>query len=156
MALNNDPIYTRVADIQSTGAAGGAGVVGPTANTSQLGTGTNIYPVFIADATNGGFLSKLMMTAVGTVTATVCRVFISDATATVTSGALSGNTVSNTFLLHEVTLPAVTLSQTALGYRTEVPLNMAIPPNYRVSVAFGTSTGAANNGWSIVSIGGKY
>jgi hypothetical protein len=154
MAGNSDPIYSRQGDIQSSTLAA-ATLTGPTANTAQDGTGT-IYPVFVSDATNGGYVQKLTFQAITTTALTVCRVFISDATTTVTAGALVSNTSLNTKLFNEIQLPAVTVSQTANGPHLELPINMALPPGYKIAVAFGTSTGAATTGWAILAIGGKY
>lgn len=155
MALpNNDPIFSKVADIQASTLAA-ATLLGPTANTAQDGTGT-IYPIWTADATNGGYFQKITFQPIGTTALTVCRVFLSDTVPTVTSGALVSNTSLNTHMIHEITLPAVTLSQTAAGPHIELPLNMAVPPGYRISVTFATSTGGSTTGWSVLGIGGKY
>ena len=154
MAANGDPIYSRAGDIQGTTLAA-ATLLGPTANTAQDGTGT-LYPVFVADATNGGYVQRLMLQPISTVVATVMRVFISDTTATVTSGALVSNTSLNTRLVYEITLPAVTVSQVAAAPHFEVPLNFALPASYKISVSFGTSTGASTTGWAVTTVGGKY
>ncbi len=154
MPGNGDPIYSKVGDIQSSTLAA-ATLTGPTANTAQDGTGT-MYPVWTADATNGGFLQRLSFQPISSPALTVCRIFISDTVPTVTAGALVSNTSLNTKLFTEIQLPAVTVSQTASAPHIEVAMNMALPPGYRVSVTFGTSTGASTTGWSILGIGGKY
>jgi hypothetical protein len=154
MASNSDPIYSKVADIQ-TDTLAAATLLGPTANTAQDGTGT-VYPIFTADATNGGYVQKIMFQPISTVIATVCRVFIADTTTTVTSGALVSNTSLNTHLFNEISLPAVTVSQVAAAPHLELMLNMAIPPGYRLAVTFGTSTGASTTGWNAIVVAGKY
>ena len=154
MAANSDPIYSKVADIQ-TDTLAAATLLGPTANTAQDGTGT-IYPIFTADATNGGYVQKIMFQSITTTALTVCRVFIADTTTTVTSGALVSNTSLNCHLFNEITLPAVTVSQTAAAPHLELPINMAIPPGYRIAITFGTSTGASTTGWNVIAVGGKY
>jgi hypothetical protein len=155
MALpNNDPVYSKVGDIQASTLAA-ATLLGPTANTATDGTGT-MYPIFAADATNGGYVQRINFQAITSTALTVCRVFISDTVPTVTSGALVSNTSLNTHLLNEVQLPAVTASNTAASPHIELPINLALPPGYRLSVTFGTSTGAATTGWSVLAIGGKY
>ena len=154
MAGNTDPVYSKVGDIQSTTLAA-ATLLGPTANTAQDGTGT-LYPIFTADATNGGYVQKLTFQPITSTALTVCRIFISDTVPTVTSGALVSNTSLNTRLLNEILLPAVTVSQTAAAPHLELPINMALPPGYRLSVTFGTSTGASTTGWAINAIAGKY
>ena len=152
--VNTDPIYSKVGAIDSSTLAAGT-LLGPTANTAQDGTGT-MYPVFIADATNGSFIQKLTFESITTVAATVCRIFISDTVPTITSGALVSNTSLNTHKVGEIALPQVTVSQTAAAPHLEHALNMALPPGYRVSVTFGTSTGASTTGWSVLGIGGDY
>ena len=151
---NTDPIYSRVADIQSSSLAA-ATLLGPTANTAQDGTGT-IYPIWTADATNGGFFQKLTFQPITTVAATACRIFLVDTVPTVTSGALVSNTSLNTHLIGEIGLPQITVSQTAAAPHLEYALNMAIPPGYRIAVTFGTSTGASTTGLAVLGIGGKY
>lgn len=151
MALpNTDPVYSRAGDTQSAQNINSGTILGPTANTAQDGTGT-LYPVFQADTTNGGFCQKIAFQSIGTTSLTVCRIYISSIT-----GSWTGNTASNTALFTEVTLPAVTLSQTAQSPHIEVPINFALPAGYRFVLSFGTSTGAAGNGWSPIAIAGKY
>lgn len=150
MAANTDPIYTRIGDIQSYG-----GLIGSTANTAADGTGT-LYPVWQADATNGGFLSRLIFRAVGTggasaIAATVCRVFVSNIT-----GAWTGNTAANTWLIQEIGLTNMTTTNAAASLHYEVALNLPMPPGYRIVVGFGTSTGAATTGYIVTGVGGKY
>jgi hypothetical protein len=79
--------------------------------------------------------------------ATVCRVFISSSSST---------SATNSWLYDEITLPAVTLSQTAATSVFELPINVALDPIYLLYVTFGTSTGSAGTGYSIVTIAGDY
>lgn len=154
MASNTDPIFSRSGEVQSSSLAAGT-LLGSTANTAQDGTGT-IYPVFTADATNGGYIQKLSFQSITSTALTVCRVFIVDTVPTVTSGALVSNTSLNTHLFNEIQLPAVTVSQTVAAPHLELPLNLALPAGYRVAVTFATSTGASTTGWAVLAIGGKY
>lgn len=151
MAANTDPIYSRTPDVQGPGA-----VVGPTANTNQDGTSssTSSASLWVADATEGGFVSKVILKAVGSPAATVARIFLH-----MTSGAFTigtTNTAANTNLVAELTLPAATSSQTVAQNQYEIPLNMPIPAGYRLLIAFGTSTGASGTGYAATAIGGKY
>lgn len=151
---NTDPIYSKVGDLQGSTLAA-ATLLGPTANTAQDGTGT-IYPVFTSDVTNGGYVQRLSFQPITSPAATVCRIFISDTVPTVTAGALVSNTSLNTRLFNEINLPAVTVSQTNAAPHIELPVNVALPPGWRISVTFATSTGAATTGWSVQPIAGKY
>ena len=153
MAANTDPIYSKVGDVQSLNGA----VAGPTANTAQDGTSsaTSMYSVYQADATNGGWLYGINFASVGSPAATVARIYISSITGALTMG--TTNTAANTFLIKEVTLAAVTLSQTAASAMTQfVPINQMIPPGYRILVSFGTSTGASGTGYVVTAFAGKY
>lgn len=145
MPANTAPIYSIVGATDSVATNNSGLIVGPTANTAQDGTGT-LYKAFTAGA-NGSYIQKIRFRPVGSPAATVCRVFISSSTTT---------SATNTWLYDEITLPAVTVSQTAASSVFELPLNFAIDPNYLLYVTFGTSTGAAGTGYSVVTIAGDY
>lgn len=145
MAANTAPIYSIAGRTDSVAANNTGLIVGPTANTALDGTGT-LYKGFTA-GTNGSYLQKIRFRPVGSPAATVCRVFISSSTTT---------NATNTWLYDEITLPAVTLSQTAASSVLELPLNFALPASYLLYVTFGTSTGAAGTGYSVVTIAGDY
>ncbi len=138
MTANNNPIFTRSADVQWAGAALTA------ANTAKDGTGT-VSTVFIADATEGGFVHKLVARALGTNVATVLRVFINN-------GATNA-TAANNVLFAEMTLPATTLSEVAAQAAYELPVNMALPASYKINCALGTGVAA---GYALSVAGGKY
>ncbi|MGH6907508.1 MAG: hypothetical protein ACREDX_06580, partial [Aestuariivirga sp.] len=110
MAANNNPIFTRLGDVQWAAAALTA------ANTAKDGTGT-VATVFVADAAEGGFVHKLVARALGTNVATVLRVFINNGSANATA--------ANNILFAEMTLPATTLSEVAAQAAYELALNMA-------------------------------
>jgi hypothetical protein len=138
MAANTSPIFTATPDVQwATGAIAAA-------NTAKDGTGT-VVTVFTADATNGGYLHKLVARALGTNVATVLRVFINNGAA--------NTTASNNALLAEMTLPATTLSEVAAQPAYEVPLNLALPAGYKINCTIGTAVAA---GYMLSVIGGKY
>jgi len=145
MPANTSPIYSIVGAVDSVASNNTGLVVGPTANTALDGSGT-LYKAFTAGA-NGSYVQKMRFRPVGSPAATVCRVFISDSTTTGTT---------DTWLYDEITLPATTLSQTAATSVFELPLNFALDPNYLLYVTFGTSTGSAGTGYSIVTIAGDY
>ena len=145
MPANTSPIYSIVGATDSVASNEAGLVVGPTANTSQTGSGT-MYKAFTAGA-NGSYVQKMRFRPVGSPAATVCRVFISDSSTTSTT---------DTWLYDEITLPAVTVSQTAASSVIELPMNFALDPNYLLYVTFGTSTGSAGTGYSVVTIAGDY
>lgn len=145
MPANTSPIYSITGDTQSVAQNNSGLVVGPTANTALDGSGT-LYKLFTAGA-NGSYVQKIRFRPVGSPAATVCRVFISSSTTT---------SATNTWLYDEITLPAVTLSQTAATSVFELPMNFALPASYLLYVTFGTSTGSAGTGYSVVAIAGDY
>ena len=145
MAANTAPIYSIAGDTQSVAGNNSGLVVGPTANTAQDGSGT-LYKMFTA-GTNGSYIQKIRFRPVGSPAATVARVFIS-------SSSTTSSTV--TWLYDEITLPAVTLSQTAASSVFELPMNFALPASYLLYITFGTSTGSTGTGYSVVTIAGDY
>ena len=145
MPANTAPIYSIVGATDSVASNNTGLVVGPTANTAQDGSGT-LVKAFTAGA-NGSYVQKMRFRPVLSPAATVCRVFISSSSST---------SATNSWLYDEITLPAVTVSQTAASSVFELPLNIALDPNYLLYVTFGTSTGAAGTGYSIVTIAGDY
>jgi hypothetical protein len=145
MPANTAPIYSIAGDVSSVSFNNAGLVVGPTANTATDGSGT-LYKAFTAGA-NGSYVQKMRFRPVVSPAATVCRVFISSSTTT---------SATNTWLYDEITLPSVTVSQTAASSVFELPMNFALPANYLLYVTFGTSTGAAGTGYSIVTIAGDY
>ena len=145
MPANTSPIFSVVGATDSVATNNSGLVVGPTANTAQDGTGT-LYKAFTAGS-NGSYVQKIRFRPVGSPAATVARVFISTSTTT---------SATNTWLYDEITLPAVTVSQTAASSVFELPINVALDPNYLLYVTFGTSTGSAGTGYSVVTIAGDY
>ena len=148
MPGNNDPIWSKVGDIQA--------IAVTAANTSSQGggtIGTDIFKAFEADATNGGYVRELRWSlAESTIatasTATVGRVFVSS----VTSGT---TTSSNTHLIAEVALASQTPSSTLAGVPVVIPLDFALPPGYTILVT-NHAAPAANTHWKAVVVGGKY
>ena len=61
--------------------------------------------------------------------------------------------VVNNMFYGEVSLPATAVSQTAATVEIDYPMNLALPPGYRVLVGLGN---AVATGWYVMGIGGKY
>jgi hypothetical protein len=136
MAANTAPIYTLLPDIQWGNAAA--------ANTAKDGTGT-VITAFTADATNGGYVEKIVFRPLAAVVATVVRVFINN-------GSTNATPANNT-LVAEATLAATTNSEVAAIAGIEIPLRYGLPPGYRINFTLGTySTGSVQG----TVIGGKY
>lgn len=136
---NNQPIFSKIGDIQWSGASASA------ANTTKdLTTGTT-YSVFQADPTNGGYVQRIRFRPLGTNVATVARIWINNGSTT--------STAANNILFDEVSLAASTLSETSATSLTELPLNFALPPGYKIFVTLGVTASA---GYAVSVIGGKY
>jgi hypothetical protein len=135
---NNNPIFTKVGDVQwaNTITVGNAG--------SNINTGTS-YHVFASDGTAGGYVQRIRFRPIGTNVATVARVWINN-------GGTTGTTANNV-LWDEVSLAASTASATSALANTELPLNFALPPSYKLYVTLGTGVAS---GYDVTVIGGKY
>ena len=141
MAANTAPIFSSLGDIQWTISAM------TTANTTKDLTSGTIYLVFTSDATNGGFVQRIRFRSLGTNSnGTVARVWINNGLTTATA--------ANNTLFDEITLTSITNSETSSQPTFELPLNIALPPGYRLYVTVGTAPTSA--GWQSTVIGGKY
>jgi Tfp pilus assembly protein FimT len=141
MPLNTNPIYSGVGDIQWASAP----LVN--ANPSFDATGTGSVVVFTASV-SGSFVQRIRFKASGSTTATAARIFIGNATV----GTLSG---SNVVLFDEITLPAVTVNSAAAQPVFEVPVNAALPANYKIQATVALQQ-TAGGGWFVSAVGGSY
>ena len=137
---NNQPIFTRIGDVQWADAM-------TVANTTTDLTSGTIYLAFTADVTNGGYVQRIRFRTLGTNSnATVARIWVNNGATTATG--------TNNTLFDEITLPTTTVSQVAGQANYELPLNFALPAGYRIYVTLGTAPTSA--GWDAIVIGGKY
>jgi len=139
MAGNTAPIYSKVGNIQWNTTPVLA------ANTTTDLTSGTIYQVFLADATNGGYVQKIRIKSLGTNVATVMRIWINNGSAT--------GTAANNDLYDEIGIASTTASQTSALAVYEVPLNFALDPGYKIYVTIGTAVSA---GFDVTVVGGKY
>ena len=137
MPANTAPIFSRTARIDWVNNVAAA-------NTARDGTGT-VDTVFTADAVNGSFVNKIILRSRGTNVATVMRVFLNNG--------LTNATAANNVLINEIGLVATTASETASLFASELPLNLALPPGYRLHVTLGTAVAA---GFAVAAAGGDY
>ena len=151
MAGNNDPIFSKVGLVQSSG-------VFNTVSTypySAAGTlGTDAFIVWTSDSTNGGFIQRLRVKYVGNSTTTsvacVMKVFVTAQTGT------SVISDTNCFLIDEIAIPATgTLTVTTTNPSYDIPLGFALPPGWNVVVRI-TAAQPANFGFVVTGFGGKY
>lgn len=141
---NSEPIFSRVADIQWKGDI-------LTANNNQDLTtgGSTSYEIFVADATNGGFVRNARVKAnpANNTAATVVRFWVNNGSTT--------GTAANSALIGELGLPSTTTSASAPQADFDYGLNMALPPGYKIIVTIGTAAGGSGE-FTCTIFGGKY
>lgn len=140
MPGNANPIYSRVGAISL-----GAGITAVV--TDYDGTGVNNVVAFTADATNGGYVQRIRFKAKGTNAIAVARIYFNN-------GSTNGTATNNTFY-GEVSLPATTAVTTAATAEVDYPINVALPPGYRIVIGISAATTLAS-GWVPTVIAGAY
>jgi hypothetical protein len=142
MAANISPIFSRTPDIQWIGAMTAANA------TADITTGTS-YLAFTADATEGGFIVRIVLKAnpANSTAATVLRVWINNGSAT--------GTATNSALFAELGIPATTASATGPQPDFVVPMNIPLPAGYKIYLTLGTAPGGSG-AFTATTIGGKY
>jgi len=151
MAANIDPIYSRLGDVQST-----TSLISAVASVLYNGSGTigtDVYKVWTADATNGGFLQRVRVKYVANATtasnACVMKFFLTSAS----SGAVTDATC---WFYDEIAIPTTsTLTTTAANVAYDMPFNFALPAGWSVAVKI-TVAQPASCGFIATGIGGKY
>lgn len=138
MAQNTTPIFPLAPRASVVGAVITAAVI------AKDGTGA-LTLVFTSKAVDGSRVDYLKVRALGTNVATVMRVFINNG--------LDQTIAGNSGLFMERTIPATTLSETAELADNYIPLDIALPADYRIYVAIGTAVAA---GLKVTVIGGDY
>jgi len=144
MPANIDPIFSRQGDVTEDGTTGMGALITAAAN-DYTGAGANNVLAFTADATNGGYIQRLRFKAGGTNVATVMRIFLNNGSA--------NTTAANNVFFGEIALPVTTASATAGTPDVDYPMNIALPPGFRVYVGLGTAVAA---GWVVTPVAGKY
>lgn len=140
MAQNTQPIFTRTPDV------GLAILSNGTAATFDMTSGVSAS-IFVAGA-SGSYINKVRIKASGSTNATVIRIYIN-------SGSSSTTVIGNNLLYGELSLPAVTVNTALAQNDYEIPINLALPANYRLFAAYGTAPGTGG-GFHITTVGGDY
>ncbi len=142
MPYNNDAIIPLVADFQYITTF----LCVP--NTAHTGVGTlgtwstdTIFPIF-SSGPSGSFVKKIVFRPLGLNTIpSVIRLFINNG---------SDNTVlGNNALIREIPTPPTIANTSASNFPVVVPLNLSIPPNYRLLATYGTTGSLSLTGFSI-------
>ena len=144
MAANTAPIFTLQGEVATNGTTGMSQMVLNAAN-DYTGIDVDVTLVFTADATNGSFVQRLRFKAGGTNTASVARIYLNN-------GSAPGTATNNAFI-GEVSLPATTAIATAATVDIDYPLNIALPPAFRIYFGLGTAVAA---GWCCTAFAGNY
>lgn len=123
------------------------------ADGSTDGTDADVVLVYTANATDGGFISRIIAQPISTsgstnTSAANIRLYLNNGS-TVATG-------TNNILFKEVSVPliAVGLTATTTVGALEIPLNFQMQAGYRIYV--GVSAMAANTQWNFVAIAGDY
>lgn len=131
---------TETAAISLTGAPGNTGSI----TYNWTGTsGASYYRVWVGPAAGGEY-------AYFTTTTNAFVQTVPYITGQIANPADYG---SNNMFYGEVSLPATTAIATAATVEVDYPMNIAIPPGFRVLVGLGTTV---SGGWIVTAIGGKY
>jgi hypothetical protein len=138
MVANTAPIFTVLPNI-------GLASECTAANTTKDLTAGTIYLCFTAEVTDGSRVEKLVVRPKGTNAVSVMRVFINNGLTTATT--------ANNALFAELTLPVTTVSEVAsiIGY--EIPMNISLPPSWRIYVTLGS---VVAGGYAVAAVGGDY
>jgi hypothetical protein len=144
MAANTAPIYSIKGDVSAND-----GTTMPTNITTATGDYTGVSAnhalVHTADSTSGSYVRRLKFVAAGTNVASVARIYINNGS--------TNATATNNSLFGQVSLPAITATNTAATSEVEYTLDVALPAGFRVYVGLGTTVAS---GWSVTCIAGQY
>lgn len=158
MPANTSPIFTLTPNV-------GTVLLGTTSaqvksDGTSAGTGTDLMYCVFASGSNGSFVQRVRFNTVAsaaatTGVATTLRVYLSTVSTSVGSAA-GATTSSNTFLLAEVSVPAISSSHStnATPY-FDIPLNIALPASRWILVSQHVAQ-TTNQAWNAKCFGGDY
>ena len=152
-SLNTGTFYAKIQAIDQWGGLSSTSTesaqvvaVGPNASIGwswSASSGASSYRVFVGPAVNGEF--AYFVTTTTTFTQTLPYI----------SGQLASpdDYVINNMFYGEQSLPATVATTNAATTELDYPMNLALPPGYRILVGLGAQVAT---GWYVTSIGGKY
>lgn len=143
MAANQQPIFTKKGNLTANG---GTTMVPAmlTATGDYTGASANHVLAHTAGA-DGSYVKSVKFKALGTNVASVARIYLNNGSTNVTA--------TNNQFIGEVSLPATTAINTAATAEPEYPLELMIPPGFRLYIGLGTTVAA---GWNPTVKGGDY
>ena len=127
---------------------------------TSAGSGTDLMYSTFASGANGSFLQRIRFNSVAsaantTGVATTLRVYISSVSTSVGSAA-GATTSANTFLLAEVSVPAIASSHSTNATNFyEIPLNIAVQTGRWILVSQHVAQ-TTNQAWNCKAFGGDY
>jgi aconitase B len=139
---NSEPLYSRVGKIQWAVNCTAAN------NTIDITSGTS-YLVFTADATNGSYVRECIVqpSPSQNTAASVARFWMNNGSVTTTD--------TNSVLFAQLAIPATTAIATNSITKFSIPIDMILPPGYRIYVTFGTAPGGSGE-FNVMTVGGDY
>ena len=151
MAANVQPIYSKLSGYSASTSLIAA--VNASLYNAAGDIGTDVYKIFTADGTNGGYVERVRIQYVANATTAsnpcVMRLFISSAT----SGSV---TDANAWFYESIAIPATgTLTTTAANATYDIPFGFALPASYTILAKI-TVAQPANCGFIAHAIAGKY
>ena len=147
------PIYSKASDVQANTALL-ANVVAASLYDFSGTIGTDVFKVFQADATNGGYVERVRIRYVsnGTTSSVSCviKLFISS----IASGSPAA---TNTWFFDEVGFPATgVLTTTAPNQGFDIPFGFALPLGYTILAKHTVAQTNATSGFQLTCVAGKY
>jgi hypothetical protein len=146
MAANTLPIFSKIAAL----GINGANTLGTALDAVYNGTSANAKIAFTADSTNGAYVQFIRLKALGTNAIAKLKIYINNGTGT--EGSLTAATCS---FFGEISLPATTASTTAATSDVTYPMNIALPPGYRIVLGIDAGGNLAS-GWAYTVVAGTY
>lgn len=153
MSANTSPIFTGTPNVGYTQIPTNTAVTA--SDGSSTGSGNSMMYVAFTAGANGSFVDRVRFLVVAsaaavTSVATTLRVFLS------TVASPGATTAANTFLLGEVSVPALSAANsTAAQPYYELPLGIAIPSGTYILVTQHVAQ-STNQSWKAVVFGGNY
>ncbi len=149
MVQNTQPIFTQVPEVAWALQGTSSVITSATTTTTPVSYDGTIgaYLLFTADATDGSFIQKIVCEAGGTNNASVARIWVNNGS--------TNATAANNSLFLQYSLPATTASSSTATAHIEIPLNIQLPPGYRLYIGLGAAANLAS-GWTFIAVGGDY
>jgi len=143
MAANFNPIFTISPDVSDDLTTGFGGPI-TLASNDYTGASAN-YTLVHTAGTNGSYVKKLRVKAIGTNAAGVLRIFINN-------GGVNTTATNNTFY-GELSLPITSATTSSATVDLEYPLDIQLNPGFKIYV--GTPV-APTAGWVVTTVAGQY